>query len=114
MKTIVMPHSLWLQWDQKLREPDLKRANCALSKPHGKHCCLGWLQIVAEGKTEPGRALPSMDWLLEHQITFYDVDGFPAPVPYLPKLQISASRANDSGLAFPLIADAIKHHVTFC
>jgi hypothetical protein len=123
-KTIRMPAALADKWLEALRggkyrqtTGTLRRERCAGPDAPEGFCCLGVLQMVADGDVERSfdgkpSSLPSFKWQDDHGVIFYHddlvVDGC-SPSPYLPLLECSASRANDSGLYdFSKIADAIE------
>lgn len=84
----------------------------------GRYCCLGVLQKCLTDKVEQ-RGTPSAAWLSHENIEFADSDGNSAPDgyavenPYLPYLDDTAAGANDDGVSFVAIADAIKEAVQF-
>lgn len=119
--TIRMPKALLAGWLAALRG---QKMNPKTGKPftqgferlettRGDHCCLGVLQMVADGAVElthlrlPG-SFPSSAWYSAHGITIGDGAGGSA-IPYLPTLDALATEANDScKYGFGDIADAIE------
>lgn len=118
-KTIFMPKKLLKKWLKALRTPISKggyrQASGTLHDPEtGGFCCLGVLQHVATGGEvqvdEKGkfRCLPTKQWLLANDIKFVNHEGYAANYPELPLLGESAPNANDDGVSFRKLADAIE------
>lgn len=82
--TIRMPRALWEKWDAALRSGEYPQTtgrlhvneefSAVFGAPVG-YCCLGVLQMVADGQVEQrvdepdrARALPTGEWLQAHQV----------------------------------------------
>jgi len=118
-KYIEMPLAAWKRWDKALRSGKYKQGKKVLynEKTEG-YCCLGVMEEVIAGKVEVASngcplSFPSGEWLDKHDVKFYDEDGEKSMVPWLPLLKKHADAANDSGVKFNRIADAILHTVLF-
>lgn len=118
-KTIFMPKRLLKKWLKALRTPISKggyrQAKETLHDPEtGGFCCLGVLQHVATGgevqvdKKGDFMTLPTKQWLLANDINFINWSGSGAKYPDLPLLGQCAPDANDGGVSFRKIADAIE------
>ena len=118
-KTIFMPKKLLKKWLKALRTPISKggyrQARNTLYAPEtGGFCCLGVLQHVATGGEVEvdGRgdfmSLPTKRWLLANGITFVNWQGRGGKYPNLPSLLLDAAEANDKGMSFRRLADAIE------
>ena len=110
--TIEMPKKLLNKWLKALRSGKYKQGKDTLEN-EGKFCCLGVLQKVADGKTELGWALPSIEWLREHDVNFLGEYGTQSYSPLLPTLGVEAHIANDGNSdirkrKFTTIANAIE------
>lgn len=115
MKHIKMPRELANKWLVALRSGKYKQGTHTLrsisrDNTEDRYCCLGVLQMVAEGETE-GLTLPTRDWLTRHRIFFRDEAGDSATNPFLVSLGDSVASCNDSGLSFKFIADAIEDEI---
>jgi hypothetical protein len=68
-----MPKELKQKWLDALRSGEYKQATGALKNGNG-YCCLGVLQMVADGKVESCHGkpeeMPSEQWLEDHNISF--------------------------------------------
>lgn len=115
-KTIRMPAALADKWLEALRSGNYKQEQGGLcvesdDGPVG-YCCLGVLQLVADGDVERSfgvpNALPSVAWLNSHGVDFRVGAGPDIQSPYLPMFGLTASSANDHGHSFSVIADAIE------
>lgn len=124
MKTIFMKREQWEKWNKALRSGKYSQTEGLLHSPtDGGYCCLGVLQKVLTGEVEFNpldrpRALPSRKWLDNNGIRFLNKSRscktlYRDVCPYLPALGEEASVANDSGVSFTAIADAIKEAVEF-
>jgi hypothetical protein len=122
-KTIRMPAELADKWLAALRSGEYHQASGMLCRAAGGerhsaptgYCCLGVLQVVADGDVEHyddgrSRLLPSNQWLQDHGVSFNQPKAnVYVRAPYLPSLGCAANFANDSGeFDFPAIADAIE------
>lgn len=115
-KTIRMPKELLEKWLAALRSGEYKQCAGLLTDDAGGYCCLGVLQVVADGDVERNERVgcayhyPSIDWLADHSVKFADEQNELGRgwVPYLPALGAVASKANDEGKTFAEIADAIE------
>lgn len=115
-KTIRMPKKLLAKWLKALRSGEYKQTKGRLYRPETcGFCCLGVLQHVASGGSveayvDDGEymTLPSLRWLRDNGIEFNDRAGSGTTVPMLPTLGRNAASANDRGMKFKRIADAIE------
>jgi len=108
-KTIRMPKVLLDKWLVALRSGQFQQGRARLESC-GAYCCLGVLQAVADGdveRHEDGTAglYPKNGWMAAHGIEHLRGVGWDV---YLPSLRTCASNANDDGLSFAEIADAIE------
>lgn len=115
MKHIKMPRELADKWLKALRGGKYKQGfNKLHTRGHRRdgdtYCCLGVLQMVADGKTE-SHILPTIKWLKNHEIVFLEEWGDEGRDPFLSGLGDYASKCNDSGLSFEFIADAIEDEI---
>jgi hypothetical protein len=116
-KTIFMTREQWEKWDAALRSGEYKQTGGGLNLDGG-YCCLGVLQKCLTGEAEQ-LGTPSPQWLSHENIKFADsngdtaLDGYVVENPYLPSMEESAAGANDDGVSFEAIADAIKEAVQF-
>lgn len=113
MKTIRMPKESLAKWLAALRSGKYKQGMYALETPDGGYCCLGVLQHCLDGGVERrvdggSKGLPSLHWLRLHNIKFVERDVLENVVPFLPTLNARAAGANDLGVPFDKIADAIE------
>ena len=106
MKTIRMPKELLAKWLAALRSGEYTQCAGHLEKD-GAHCCLGVLQAVT-GDVVEDDGLPSFFWLDGKEVAFKTSGGYPDRAPYLDPLGTSAAEANDDGLTFAELADAIE------
>jgi hypothetical protein len=126
-KTIKMPRELGEKWLAALRGDEYKQAAGFLCDPGGYgYCCLGVLQMVADGHVETeinlhtgnqqSKGVPTIEWLDNHGISFsrtLETSG-DAVNPALPTLGTSAAAANDDGrYNFKQIADAIEEAMEY-
>jgi len=115
-KTIRIPKKLLAKWLKALRSGEYKQAKGRLYRPEiCGFCCLGVLQHVASGGSVEAYGddggymkLPSRGWLKENGIQFLSVPGSICGDPFLPTIGRRASSANDSGMKFKCLADAIE------
>lgn len=113
MKTIKMPAELLAKWLAALRSGEYAQAIGRLQEGGG-YCCLGVLQHATTGEVERYSgsakiaALPSYEWLEDRSISFVGEEGQAEQGPWLPSLNMTAYHANDRGLSFCEIADAIE------
>lgn len=115
MITIRMPKGTLSKWLAALRSGKYKQTIDVLyDRKTGGFCCLGVLQHVVDGEVETyGRIpcqLPSRAWLSKNGVEFRQanvIDG-QCRSPYLPALNTFADVANDLGVDFDRIADAIE------
>jgi len=112
--TIEMPKKLLRKWLKALRSGKYKQGKGKLYG-EGRYCCLGVLQKVADGETEQGKAMPSINWLKEHGVSFSKQCGLVGLSPFLPTLGFEAHIANDGNKIhsipkrkFTTIANAIE------
>ena len=119
-KHIEMPLAAWKRWDKALRSGNYKQGKKVLFNPKTEgYCCLGVMEQVIAGKVETAFfdgcpiSFPSKAWLDKHNVRFFDESGEESMVPWLPLLKKHADGANDSGVKFERIADAILHTVLF-
>lgn len=114
MKHIKMSKEDANKWLGALRSGEYEQGEHYLYDPFTKqYCCLGVLEHVLDGTVETTcnngpKSLPSVEWLTEHGITFINDDGDIDDEPYLPAFNQTASFANDFGIKFNAIADAIE------
>lgn len=122
MKTIFMTREQHEKWDKALRSGDYTQGGLSLrARATGggyTYCCLGVLQHCLTGEVEMSNmgmslSLPTCDWLDSHNITFVARDRECSNSPYLPVLNSSADKANDVGVSFVKIADAIMECVEY-
>lgn len=123
MKTIFMTKAQWEKWDKALRSGKYKQGKDYLyNEATEGYCCLGVLQKELSGEVErhaggASRSLPSVNWLNDNGIQFIpciiDDEVACAEDAYLPELGSRAAVANDMGVSFVDIADAIKQAVQF-
>jgi len=111
-KTIRMPKKLLAKWLKALRSGEYKQAKGQLYRPETcGFCCLGVLQHVASGGSVEADSegnyvgFPSTDWLHKNGI-YFNSPG--CATPWLPSLELHADTANDSGIKFKRLADAIE------
>jgi hypothetical protein len=106
-----MPKDLLDKWLAALRSGEYKQCRGMLAA-NGGYCCLGVLQHCTDGVVETldgeSELVPTSGWLSSKRVVFKKVAGYSGYVPYLPSLGISASTANDNGMPFAEIADAIE------
>ena len=114
-KTIRMPKKLLAKWLKALRSGEYKQARGRLYRPEiCGFCCLGVLQHVASGGSVEAyndgeyMTLPSSQWLRDNGIEFKYHNYDESRYPMLPPLNIGAVEANDRGIKFKRIADAIE------
>lgn len=113
--TIRMPKAKLAKWLKALRKGGYAQATGVLyDKRNQSFCCLGVLQhCLSRGSVEVSangefRDIPSLEWLAENGIQF---SGEYVPTdnrPFLPSLRADAARANDRGVSFAELADAIE------
>ena len=126
VKTIEMRRADWEKWDAALRSGKYEQGVLSLETKDGKYCCLGVLQHCLAGGVErylgggPRRALtlPTLEWLRIHGIFFRSHLKEFTELSRAPSLLIDgawrgADGANDHGVSFVAIADAIKKVVKF-
>lgn len=105
-----MPKDLKDKWLAALRSGEYKQCKGTLSDGEG-YCCLGVLQMVADGRVERfngvPEAVPTISWYGRHHIGILDdlrafslKDGCRA-----------LAEMNDGGLSFKEVADAIERGV---
>lgn len=113
MKTIFMPEELKNKWVKALRSGMYEQGRKALKTKDGKYCCLGVLQMVCTGRVQTENkkpvGLPTPNWLKLKNINFKSKGGnLRRSDPFLDSLNRRAAEANDAGLTFDQIADAIE------
>jgi hypothetical protein len=120
MKHIHMPRALFEKWDAALRSGQYIQGYNALEGAEpGTRCCLGVLEEAIAGDIErhgygAAYATPSIEWLRQHGIKFFDQDGCPAKHPYSTARSATAISMNDTlRLSFAEIADALRDEVEF-
>lgn len=125
MKTIRMKKEDWEKWDAALRSGEYGQCEGHLTNGEGGYCCLGVMQKCLANEIVPMvdeegtvQQVPDPDWLKQHGIAFSASADVPyecwiAKVPYLPALGETAANANDGGVSFIEIANAIKEAVEF-
>lgn len=111
-KTIRMPQATLDLWLHHLRSGEVKQGTGSLFDGDG-YCCLGVLQCALTGgrleqEYDEPAYLPSWNWLRSEGIKFLDENGLVEQFPYLPTLGLHATSANDRGVPFREIADAIE------
>lgn len=113
-KTIRMPKELLDKWLAALRSGEYMQAGGRLRDPDtGGYCCLGVLVRVAgesDYSVEMAGGIPSSGFLFRNDIWFESrhIDG--DSYPFLPSIGKDATTANDTGMPFAEIADAIELH----
>lgn len=122
MKTIFMDKELKDKWVAALRSGEYKQGRRKLFYGIG-YCCLGVLQMVADGKVEMEEKaniacpLPSKSWLDSHKVVFAQVTDEGNTITWfchsptlLPSSNFpkNADALNDSGATFSEIADLIE------
>jgi len=133
-KTITMPADLADNWLAALRSGGYKQGRCRLMTEElngdKRYCCLGVLQMVADGAVEldleftyASRALyvPTKEWLRAHNVCFlgyrHDENGdrnltLDCHIPHIPSDDHSLAYINDnSRKSFVEIADLIEQHL---
>lgn len=127
MKHIKMRKEDADKWLKALRSGDYKQGMGYLKSQDNEFCCLGVLEHSLTGAVEmkyssESLLLPTTDWLKKHKITFFSAKGTEcmsfSQTPYLAKLKVSASTANDGdypkrGYSFKQIADAIEAELDY-
>ena len=122
MSTIRMPKVLADKWLAALRSGEYQQGVEELESQNedgsSSYCCLGVLQVVADGKVQPydersadtgdDDELPTSKWLKARGIVFLDSNRKDCCNPHLPTLNKAAAEANDTGVSFVRIADAIE------
>lgn len=121
MRTILAPPDVIARWCAALRSGEYKQGrNCLYDEETGGYCCLGVLQMVLSGSIEREKSddkncalqVPSEKWLQEHNIVFNEHNKKLNPGNPILHLvdgrNISAAEANDGGVSFIEIADAIE------
>lgn len=115
------------RWLEALRSGQYKQGAGRLQKDSDKgtsYCCLGVLELVVAGEVEfyegawegeewGSYFVPSEEFLQKHRIVFYDKENHPANIPYLSSIEDYASNANDRGLSFKELADAIEQEIEY-
>ena len=110
--TVRMPQPLLDKWLAALRSGEFKQGVGMLCNHEpwvgNSYCCLGVLQMVQSGRTETG-GVPSADWLWRNGIKFSNKTNPKYGLyPWLPILKTDAINANDGGVSFSRIADALE------
>lgn len=84
----------------------------------GKYCCLGVMEMVISGEVEGKNAIamPTLEWLKAHGITFNEdtLVGNTNPIMLNTDLTVRGSIAtlnDEGGLSFPEIADLIEQNL---
>lgn len=121
--TIRMPKPLLRKWLKALRGAPMfngkpfKQGKNKLFNPATKEfCCLGVLEYVASGgNVDIGWdgdfcELPKRKTLEHFGISFFSKRGLTDNAPWLPSLDDCAATANDKGISFAQLADAIEQH----
>lgn len=108
-KHIFMPKDLRDKWLAALRSGEHKQAhNTLIDRKTGGMCCLGLLQLVADGVVEDD-VYPSEDWRIAHKVRFTGEEGQDGGErPWLPSANECATRLNDSGMPFVELADHLE------
>jgi hypothetical protein len=114
--SITMPRELGESWVAALRSGDFEQSTGYLENA-GKYCCLGVLQMVADGECQQTDRhgdeifLPTPDWCADHNIWIKTNDSNPQ-ISLLDdegnEFIIEAAEANDNGFTFEQIADGIE------
>lgn len=126
MKTIFCPRFIGQKWLDSLRSGEYQQGKGKLQTGEG-FCCLGVLEHCIEGRVEEKEnedgvltscGFPSMVWLEAHDIKFLDgheVYLIPSQSPLISikDLSCTADKANDQGISFNEIADAIEDAMEF-
>jgi hypothetical protein len=124
MKTIRMSRRLAGLWLAALRSGKYKQGKGTLYDPKtGGYCCLGVLQMVADGHVERYEQLPSALWLYDHGVKFISQGEVEFGVghaqlqcssPYIPSLSNGLATINDSGkYNFHELADLIEANLEY-
>lgn len=121
--TIRMPKPLLRKWLKALRgapmfngEPFKQGKRALFNQDTKAFCCLGVLEYVASGgKVDVYGggdfcALPQRETLEHFGISFLSEGGLSNRFPWLPSLNTNAASANDNGVSFAQLADAIEQH----
>jgi hypothetical protein len=125
-KTFSMPEALGKAWFAALRSGDYNKGTstlCDTVENPTRFCCLGVLQMVADGKCE-SLTVPSYEWLKKNNVNFENnvVDaGMRMPFVYINDELIPITDVNDGILyatdacleqnyTFSEIADLLEGH----
>jgi hypothetical protein len=117
-----MDKELKQKWIDALRSGEYQQGKKRLCTEDGRYCCLGVLQMVADGVTEPytqesGGVLPSQEWTNAHPVEFYNNVGNPSRFPAFrieldERYNVDVWELNDVyEFTFSQIADLIEKQV---
>lgn len=107
MKTIFMPQKLFTAWVADLRANPHLQGYGTMRTPGGTFCCLGRLQMVADGRTEPMN-VPTTRWRRAHKVVFTNTDGMICDSPTLSNYRTAVGCNDDLKLSFPQIAGLLE------
>lgn len=108
--TIRMPKELLAKWLAALRSGEYPQTTAQTMRDETGYCCLGVLVAANGDDPDAHVGTPSQPWVEDNGVTFGCANGQPAILnnPYLPTIGLHATCANDQGMPFPEIADAIE------
>jgi len=115
MKHIKMPKEIADKWIAALESGDFNQGKSRLGTAKEGYCCLGLLQVVVSGSVEnPNMMGPSMEWLRDHNITFFS-RGFlkETNFPHCEREDDNFANINDIGVSFPEIAELLKDEIEY-
>jgi len=110
VKTIRMPKELLAKWLAALRSGEYTQTVGQMcNDDKSAFCCLGVLVEVSGGNAEDHCGTPNLEWRRCNDVCFSGYGDYStADQPWLPALGMHAARANDDGVPFAVIANAIE------